>query len=79
MVLYPPHLRRTVTITLVVGTVLFCINQLDIVVRGDATALVWVKTAITYVVRLRVERRRTRGQPTGGARQATGRRQRHLA
>ena len=50
MVLYPPHLRRTVTIALVVGTVLFCINQLDIVVRGDATALVWVKTAITYVV-----------------------------
>jgi hypothetical protein len=50
VVLYPPHLRRTVAIALVVRTVLFCINQLDVVVRGDATALVWVKTAITYLV-----------------------------
>ena len=50
VVLYPPHLRRTVAIALVVGTVLFGINQLDVVVRGDATTVVWVKTAITYVV-----------------------------
>ena len=38
------------TIALVVGTVLFCINQLDVVLRGDATTLVWVKSAITYLV-----------------------------
>ena len=50
VVVYGPHLRRTVTIALVVGTVLFCINQLDVVLRGDATALVWVKGAITYLV-----------------------------
>ncbi len=46
------HLRRTVTIALVVGTVLFCINQLDVVIRGDATALVWLKAALTYAVPL---------------------------
>lgn len=47
---YPPHLRKTVTIALIVGTVLFCINQLDVVLRGDATAAVWIKSAITYLV-----------------------------
>ncbi len=46
------RLRRTVTIALVVGTVLFCINQLDVVIRGDATTLVWLKAALTYVVPL---------------------------
>jgi hypothetical protein len=50
VVLYRPHLRRTLAIALVVGTVLFCINQLDVVVRGDATAVVWIKAAVTYVV-----------------------------
>ena len=50
MVLYRPHLRKTVTIALVVGTVLFSINQLDVVLRGDASTLVWVKSGITYLV-----------------------------
>jgi hypothetical protein len=50
VVLYRPHLRRTVAIALVVGTVLFCINQLDVVLRGDATAVVWIKSAVTYLV-----------------------------
>lgn len=50
VVCYRPHLRKTVTIALVVGTVLFCINQLDVVLRGDATAVVWLKSAITYLV-----------------------------
>ncbi|MGH9274407.1 MAG: nitrate/nitrite transporter NrtS [Acidimicrobiales bacterium] len=50
VMVYRPHLRKTVTIALVVGTVLFCINQLDVVLRGDATTLVWVKGAITYLV-----------------------------
>jgi hypothetical protein len=43
-------LRRTATIAIVVGTVLFAINQLDVVLRGDANAVVWVKSAVTYVV-----------------------------
>jgi hypothetical protein len=50
VVFYPHHLKRTVAIALIVGTVLFGINQLDVVVRGDATAIVWIKVAVTYLV-----------------------------
>jgi len=50
VVLHPPHLRKTVTTAIVVGTVLFCINQLDVVIRGQASTAVWVKTAVTYLV-----------------------------
>ena len=50
VVLYRPHLRKTTTIALVVGTALFSINQLDVVLRGDATTVVWVKSAVTYLV-----------------------------
>ena len=50
VVLYRPNLRKTLVIALVVGTVLFSINQLDVVLRGDATTGVWVKTATTYLV-----------------------------
>ena len=50
VVLHPPHLRRTLIITLVVGTLLFCINQLDVILRGDATTVVWAKAAVTYLV-----------------------------
>jgi hypothetical protein len=48
--LYPPHLVRTISIALIVGTVLFLINQLDVVIRGDATIVVWLKSALTYLV-----------------------------
>jgi hypothetical protein len=47
---HPPHLRRTAAIALVVGTILFCINQLDVVLRGEADAVVWIKAAVTYLV-----------------------------
>lgn len=50
VVAYRPHLRRTVRIALVVGTVLFAINQLDVVLAGRATATVWIKSAVTYLV-----------------------------
>lgn len=50
VVCYRPHLRQTALIAAVVGTVLFCINQLDVVVRGEATTGVWVKVAVTYLV-----------------------------
>ena len=50
VVMYPSHLRKTIATALVVGTVLFCINQLDVVLRGEATAIVWVKSAVTYLV-----------------------------
>jgi hypothetical protein len=46
----PRNLRRTAAIALVVGTVLFCINQLDVVLRGEADAVVWIKVAVTFLV-----------------------------
>jgi hypothetical protein len=50
VVVYKANLRKTLLIALVVGTVLFCINQLDVVVEGHATSVVWAKSAITYLV-----------------------------
>jgi hypothetical protein len=50
VVLHRPHLRKTATIALVVGTILFAINQLDVVVGGRADAVVWVKVGVTYLV-----------------------------
>ena len=46
----PAHLRRTVAVALVIGTVLFVINQLDVVVGGHATATTWLKVGLTYLV-----------------------------
>lgn len=50
VVLHGPHLRRTTLTAAVVGTVLFAINQADVVMRGDATWVIWLKVALTYVV-----------------------------
>ncbi len=50
VVLHRAHLKRTLLIALVVGTVLFCINQLDVVIHGGATRVVWLKAALTYAV-----------------------------
>lgn len=47
---HPPHLRRTLLTTVVVGTLLFCINHLDVVLAGGATTTMWVKGALTYLV-----------------------------
>ena len=47
---HPTHLRKTVTIALLVGTVLFAINQLDVVLGGRATGVVWFKVLLTYLV-----------------------------
>ena len=44
------HLRRTLRIALVVGVVLTAINQLDVIVAGDATATTWVKCGLNFVV-----------------------------
>jgi hypothetical protein len=43
------HLRRTIWIALVVGTILTLINQLDVILRGDATSITWVKAALNYL------------------------------
>jgi hypothetical protein len=44
------HLRRTLRIALVVGTILTIINQADVILRGDATAVTWVKGGLNYCV-----------------------------
>jgi hypothetical protein len=46
----PAHLRRTIMIALVVGTILTAINQLDVILRGDATAITWLKCGLNYCV-----------------------------
>jgi hypothetical protein len=50
IILEPQHLRRTLTIALVVGTVLTAINQADVIARGDATATTLVKAVLNYLV-----------------------------
>jgi len=50
VVVYPPYLKKTVRIALIVGSVLFLINHLDEVVRGQATLAIWIKGAATYLV-----------------------------
>jgi hypothetical protein len=46
----PDHLRGTIKIALVVGTILTTINQLDVILRGDATAITWLKCGLNYCV-----------------------------
>lgn len=46
----PDHLRRTFATALIVGTILFAINQLNVVVAGHATSFVWLKVGLTYLV-----------------------------
>jgi len=43
-------LRKTVAMALIAGTVLFFINQVDVVIGGRATPLVWLKVGLTYLV-----------------------------
>jgi hypothetical protein len=47
---YRPHLRKTIIIALFVGTVIFAINQLDVVLRHQATEATYLKGALTYLV-----------------------------
>ena len=44
------HLRRTLRIALIVGTILTLINQADVIIGGDAKALTWVKVGLNYCV-----------------------------
>jgi hypothetical protein len=50
IVLRREHLRSTVTIAVVVGTVLLLINHFDTIVSGDATGVTWLKVGLTYCV-----------------------------
>lgn len=49
-ILYRPHLSRTLGTALLVGTILFAINQLNLVIAGEASPEVWIKTALTFLV-----------------------------
>jgi hypothetical protein len=50
IVLRREHLRRTLRIALVVGTILTAINQADVIAGGDATLVTWIKTAANFCV-----------------------------
>jgi hypothetical protein len=49
-VFYPRVFRRAVQVAAVVGTILFLINQLDVLIAGRITALVVAKILLTYLV-----------------------------
>jgi hypothetical protein len=46
----PEHLRSTVKIALVVGTILTLINQADVIIGGDAKTFTWIKVGLNYCV-----------------------------
>lgn len=46
----PNHLRRTARIALIVGVVLTVINQLDVILEGEATALTAAKAGMNFLV-----------------------------
>lgn len=50
VIAYPPHLKRSLATALVVGTILFTINQLDVVLADGWTLRVAIKSGLTYLV-----------------------------
>jgi hypothetical protein len=50
----PRHLKRTLSVAVVVGTAFFTMNQFGVIVDGHATALVWLKAVLTYLTPLMV-------------------------
>ena len=54
IVVAPQHLKRTMSIAPIVGTAFFVMNQFGVILDGRATALVWVKAALTYLTPLLV-------------------------
>ena len=49
-VFYGPVFRRALQVAAVVGTILFVINQLNVVLGGGVTPFVGLKIALTYLV-----------------------------
>jgi len=41
-----------VSTALLVGTAFFAMNQLNVIVAGHASAVVWIKSALTYLTPL---------------------------
>ena len=52
--LTPRHLKRTLSVAVVVGTAFFTMNQLGVILDGHATAVVWLKAVLTYLTPLLV-------------------------
>jgi hypothetical protein len=50
VIAYRPHLRRTLTVAFLVGSVFVLINQFGLLLSGQATPVVWLKAVATYVV-----------------------------
>lgn len=48
----PQHRKRVVIVALVVGTAFFTMNQLSVVLAGNATPLVWFKGVLIYLTPL---------------------------
>jgi hypothetical protein len=44
------NLTRCVTVALIVGTILFLINQADVVFGGRATTSTWIKIGLSYLI-----------------------------
>jgi hypothetical protein len=44
------NLARCATVALIVGTILFLINQADVVFGGRATTSTWIKIGLSYLV-----------------------------
>ena len=49
-VLHREHRRRTAWIAVVVGIALTTVNQLDVIARGDSTAITWIKSGTNFVI-----------------------------
>jgi hypothetical protein len=47
---HPPHLKRALSTALIVGVILFALNQLDVVLSDGWSARVVAKTALNFVV-----------------------------
>ena len=52
--LAPKHLKRSMSVALIVGTAFFSMNQLGVIAAGHATTVVWIKAAVTYLTPLLV-------------------------
>jgi hypothetical protein len=46
----PRNLRQCVAAALIVGSILFFINQADVVLVGRATSGTWIKIGLSYLV-----------------------------
>lgn len=48
----PANLKRSAAIALVIGTVFVAMNQLEPILSGYATFVVWLKVGLTYLTPL---------------------------